>query len=158
MEPLQIQYLGDGVTKRTIACQSFLVHPSKHWHLHVRVVVNLDFFFILMDPVEAANILLQSSSPGNGHRKKKCVETGIIETFTEVASRRKNDTWFAGRNGSQGISQFPSLFCAHPAFQDEYVRTNSLQSFSQVVEMLRPARQHERGSPNRQDILEIPDD
>ena len=64
-----IQCIGEGIAKRGIACQPFLVHSSQHWHQHIRVIVNLDFLFILMESVETADVLLESSSPGNRHRK-----------------------------------------------------------------------------------------
>src|SRR5712691_13035698 len=90
----RIRVFHNDVAQCAIACQPLLVHPRQHWHQHIRVVVDLDFLLILMEPVETADILLQGSSPGGRHRKEKCVEARIIETLPKVASRRKNDTRF----------------------------------------------------------------
>ena len=126
-----VQFLADGIAERRVACQSLFVRPSQHRYEHIRVVVDLDLLLILMESMETTDVLLQSSSPGNRHRKKERVEARIIETFTKVTSRRKNDTRFIEGNGSQGFGQLLSLSCAHPAFQNEDVRT---------CPMYRPAR------------------
>ena len=69
-----------------------------------------------METVESANVLLQSSLPRNWHRKKQCVEARIIETFTKVASRRKNDTQAPREECSKADSVNLLCFAPIPPF------------------------------------------
>src|SRR5260370_21711622 len=54
----RIRVFHNGVAQCGVTCQSLLVHPSQHWHQHISVIVNLDFFLILMESMATANILL----------------------------------------------------------------------------------------------------
>jgi hypothetical protein len=71
-----------------------------------------------METMETTNILLKSPMPRNRHREEKRVETGVVETFSDIAARRDDYPWtvlclgeFLGHSGT--------LLRAHSALQNK---------------------------------------
>ena len=88
---VQVFNLDDAVAERGIACQSLFIHPSQHWHRDISIVVDLYFRFILMKPVKAANVLLESSSPAAlGVVMEKGVFGLRTECFLQSEKRLRN--------------------------------------------------------------------
>ena len=72
-----------------------------------------------METMESTNILLKSSMPRNWHREEKGVETGIVETLSDIAARRddypRTVLCLCKLLGHSG-----TLLGAHSALQDQY--------------------------------------
>src|ERR1035438_7492052 len=88
-------------------------------------------------------ILLQRTLPGNRHRQEKRVQTRIVEPFSDVASRRQNDSRFVLRHCRQGCRCFSALLFPHASLQDEDVLGNTCKLGREILEMFCPAGQEQ---------------
>jgi len=77
------------------------VHPREHPDIDIDVIVNLHRLLVVVEPVEAAHVLLQRSLQRDWHRQKQRVETAIVKAFANVASGSKDHPRFGICNGSQ---------------------------------------------------------
>jgi hypothetical protein len=79
---------GNCITECGVPCKPLLVHASQHRHHHIRIVVDVDFTLVVVETMQAAHVLLQSTFPRNRHCKKKCIKTGVVKSLAEVTSGR----------------------------------------------------------------------
>ena len=54
--------------------------------MDIDVIVNLYYPFVIVKPVKASHVLLESAAPGNGHGQKEGVQSGIIKPFSNIPS------------------------------------------------------------------------
>src|SRR5438552_13782502 len=103
------------VLQSGISRQPLFVHTSQHGHGYIGVVVHLHLALVLMEAMEAANVLLQSAFPRNRHHKEERVKSRVVKSLAEAASGGENYSRLSRGNGNQGFSQLPSLLRAHSA-------------------------------------------
>ena len=72
-----------------------------------------------METMESTNILLKSPMPRNRHREEKSVETGVVEAFSDIATRRDNYPRTV-LCLCEFLEQSGTLLRAHSALQDKY--------------------------------------
>jgi len=94
--------------------------------------------------MKPAHILLQRTLPGDRERQEQCVQTRIIKSLSDVASRRQDHPRFAFRYRFQSLGRQATLFLPHAALQDKYVLSNTCELCLEILEMLRPAGQEQR--------------
>src|SRR5712671_4965551 len=91
--------LGKCIAERRVPCKPLLVHASQHRHHHIRIVVDVDFALVVVQTMQAADVLLQRTFPRNRHCKKKRIKTWIVKSLAEVTSGSQNHARFIARNG-----------------------------------------------------------
>jgi len=53
------------------------VHPREHGHCQIRVVVDDDFFLLIVQAVEPTRVLHQRAAPGDRQGQEQRVEAGV---------------------------------------------------------------------------------
>src|SRR5882762_141261 len=91
--------LGNRIAERRVPRKPLLVHASQHRHHHIRIVVDVDFTLVVVETMQAAHVLLQSTFPRNRHCKKKRIKTWVVKSLAEVTSGRQDHARFIARNG-----------------------------------------------------------
>ena len=82
-----------GVPQCPIARSSLCRHSRQHGHRFIDVIDDDNLGLSAMLAMQAANILGQSTFPGNGHRQEERVEFGIVEAFPDVAPGRQDEAF-----------------------------------------------------------------
>src|SRR6266550_7554051 len=82
--------LGNRIAERRVPCKTLLVHASQHRYHHIRIVVDVDFALVVVEAMQAAHVLLQSTFPRNRHCEKKRIKTWVVKSLAEVTSGRKD--------------------------------------------------------------------
>jgi len=90
--------LFEGIPKRSISRSSFRRHARQHGHRFIDVVEDENLRLSMMLPVQPADILRQRAFPGNGHRQKERIQSGIVEAFPDVAPGRQDEAFFIVRH------------------------------------------------------------
>src|SRR5712691_12937866 len=107
-----------------------------------------------MEAVKATRILREGSFPRNRHREKERVEPGVVETFTDVLARRKNETLFRVRDrGELGPDRSP-FRRGHASMKHYQVTYETPQPIGEILEVVAPLRQKDWRPP----LLDCTDD
>ena len=128
---------------------------GNHRHGTIQIIVNDDFLFVGMEPVEPANILLKGALPRDRHREKKGVEPRVVKSFTDVASRREKDAVLLRRDLLQAIHDAPALFHSHAATKDDQIFDRAFQPRGEKIEMIDPFRQDQWRSASTDSVQHV---
>src|ERR1700694_587973 len=100
-----------------------------------------------MKPMKAPDVLLQSSTPRDGHREEERVEPGVVKALANVTTRSEDNSWLTIRNCSDLGGQRVTLLLSHPAFHHKNVRHSSHELLKQDLQVVRAFGEQERKSP-----------
>jgi len=134
----------DGVTDGFVADAAFVEHAGEHRDIEVGIIVDANFFFAVVEAVEAASVLGDDAAPGDGHGKKESVETGIIEAFADEFAGGKNDASFVFGNGLKLIECLLEGFAGHPALEGDQVGDVGAEEFGENLNVFGALSEDER--------------
>ncbi len=109
----------DCISQRFVSSQPLIEHSGEHWNRVIDVVIDLDHFLTVMQPVQPADVLLQGSPPRDRHREKERVQTRVVETFSDVAACGNHYSRAGFRRG-KFLHHLSTLLRSHSALQYEH--------------------------------------
>jgi hypothetical protein len=108
-----------------VPAQAPLIHSSQHENVRIHVVINLDHALVVVQAVEASDVLLQGPLPRDRHRQEQRVQARVVEAFANVTARGKDDSLFGVGHVGQRLADRLALLATHAALQDENVAHNA---------------------------------
>jgi hypothetical protein len=92
--------------------------------------------------MQPADILCQSSLPGDRHRQKQCVEPSVIKAFANVATCSEYQALLILRHPHCRVGQFAILH-GHAAAQHDEISHEWLEPLLKIIEVVLPLSQHD---------------
>ncbi len=89
VQPL-LRIVNDFIAHVAVSLHSATVHSRQHQNVGIDVVVDLNDSLGVVKSMKSPDVLLKRSLPRNRHRQEQRIEPGVIESFADVASRRKD--------------------------------------------------------------------
>src|SRR6267143_3601546 len=97
--------------------------------------------------MESPHVLLQSSTPRDGHSEEQCVQPGVVEAFSNATPGRDDYSLLVFRKSTDLRSKRVTLFLAHSPLHHKNIRHTSHQPLKQELQVIRTLRKQERKSP-----------
>src|SRR5512145_1664644 len=124
------------IADRAIRGEPLLEHPKQHRDFPVHIVIDSHLGLGRMMSMEPAAVLNQRPFPRDRQGEEECVESGIIEAFTDVAARRHYEPLRRIRNRRELIGRTLPLLYRHPASQYHHMAHEATKTFSEVFQVI----------------------
>ena len=102
----------------------------------IDVIIDLNYALVIMQPMQAAHVLLQRPAPRDWHCEKQCIQPRIVEAFAYILPSRDNDPWCILFNIAEILEQLVTRFLSHTAGQHEDVFDVAFELLCECAQMI----------------------
>ena len=139
----------DRVAEAAIAADGPFAHAPERRHRAVDIVVDRHFAFGRMQPVQPAGILRERALPGDRHREKQRVETGVVEPLADIAPDGDQHPFFPVRDGVEPLRDLAAPAHTKTVAQQHDVAGEALQPAGKMVSMVPAFGENQRRAAGR---------
>src|SRR5687768_16298751 len=133
-----------GVANSVVRLSPLLVHAIQYWHRSIDVVINSNYSFVCMKPMQPPDVLLQGSTPRDGRCEEQRIQSRVVKAFSNVLACGKEHSWQAIRDGTDLSGKRITLLLSHPAFHHKNVRHSWHEFLKQELQVIGTLGEQER--------------
>ncbi len=135
------------VAKAFVSLDAFGAHAVERRHGVVQIIVDPHFPLFRVQAVQPADVLRQRSPPRHRHCQEKCVETGVVEAFSDITPGCDQHSFPAFGCVFEALHDLAALFGSYASMEQQYVARDPLKSFGEPAGMVLSLGEENRWAP-----------
>ena len=111
-------------------------HPCKNRHILIDVIVDQHLALRVMQTMKPTSVLREGSLPRDRHREERRIETGVVKSLAQIATRRQEHALFAVGDARKPSGDVASLAVRLSTAKDDDILREAFQPRLQIFEMI----------------------